>query len=265
MYEFHTNKDWYFNVQTLVTQEDVIPFCDPIINANRPLRVLEIGCGEAGVLKAFLDRGDIGVGVELSQDRAATARQKLSSYLDSGRAEILTSNIYDIDPAKQWQQLFDLIILKDVIEHIPNQERFIPWLQKFLAPDGIVFFAYPPWWMPFGGHQQVCSNKILSKLPWFHLLPTQIYKWVLRKCGETELTVNNLIEVKETGITIDRLTSIVKNSGFIIVKEIFWAINPIYQYKFGLKKRTIPTFLARIPYLRNLYVTAHYIAFKKSN
>jgi 2-polyprenyl-3-methyl-5-hydroxy-6-metoxy-1,4-benzoquinol methylase len=263
MYEFHQDKVRYFNWQTAVTKDAVVPFVSPFLVHGKPLRVLEIGCGEAGVLKAFIEQGHYGCGVELSPERAQTAQQYLAEYIQRGQAEIISKNIYDIDPQSQWTELFDLIVLKDVIEHIPDQARFIPALKSFLRPEGVVFFAYPPWWMPFGGHQQVCRNKWLSKLPWYHLLPMSMYKLVLRLGGESAQTIQNLVEVKETGITIERLKGIVKSSNYTILKEKYWLINPIYAYKFSLKQRTVYDVFSSLPLIRNFYTTAHYIAFKK--
>src|SRR5690606_22371864 len=85
----------------------------------------------------------------------------------------------DIYKANLNGRQFDLIIMRDVIEHIPNQELFMKYVKKFLKSDGKFFLAFPPWQNPFGGHQQVCRNNLLSKLPWFHLLPKNLYKLVL--------------------------------------------------------------------------------------
>jgi 2-polyprenyl-3-methyl-5-hydroxy-6-metoxy-1,4-benzoquinol methylase len=260
MFDFHTDKKRYFDIQTIVTKEDVIPFIQPYLTNITDIRVLEIGCGEAGVLKAFLEMGYFGCGVELSPSRAESAQNNLKSYIENGQASIITKNIYDIDPATDWKERFDVIILKDVIEHIPEQEKFIPQLKHFLREGGIVFFAYPPWWMPFGGHQQICKSKFLSKLPWFHLLPMTMYDLILRSFGEPEINRQNLREVKETGIIIERLKNIVF-SHYQILAQKHWLINPIYQYKFKLQKRLVPSFLTKIPYLRNIYTTAHYIVF----
>jgi 2-polyprenyl-3-methyl-5-hydroxy-6-metoxy-1,4-benzoquinol methylase len=262
MFEFHKDKSVYFQWQTDVTKNAVIPFVESYLSDTRPLRVLEIGCGEAGVLKAFLDQGHYGCGVELSQDRVDIAVRNLQSYIDKGQASIITKNIYDIDPAKEWERKFDLIVLKDVIEHIPDQEKFIPTLKNFLNPDGVVFFAYPPWYMPFGGHQQLAKSKFLSKLPWFHLLPMTVYKGVLKMFGESEGTIGVLEEIKDTGISIERLKRIVKSSGYSILKEKYWLVNPIYAFKFKLGQRTVISPFKNIPFLRNIYTTAHYIAFK---
>src|SRR5690606_28158848 len=118
----------------------------------------------------------------------------------------------EVDFLSKFRGFFDLIILKDAIEHIPDQEKFIPYLKNFLKKEGQIFFGFPPWYMPFGGHQQVCQNKIASVLPYYHILPKPMYKGVLKMFGESEPVINELLEIKDTQITIERFEHIVKQS-----------------------------------------------------
>ena len=74
------------------------------------------------------------------------------------KVEFLCQNIYEDAFLSRFKNQFDVIILKDVIEHVPEQEKFVPYLKNFLKPGGQIFFGFPPWYMPFGGHQQVCKN-----------------------------------------------------------------------------------------------------------
>lgn len=263
MFDFHKNTNWYFEMQRLVTQDDIIPFLEKNIGGCRDKRVLEIGCAEAGVLKAFIEKGNIGVGVELVESRYDAAKVFLQKELEEKTFSIINKNIYDIqEPVAEFGELFDIIILKDVIEHIPDQPKFINQLKLFVKPDGVIFFAYPPWWMPFGGHQQLCISKFLAKLPWYHLFPTFIYKFILKSFGESQATIEGLLDIKSTGIIIETLHSILKKENFQVVAEQFWFINPIYKFKFGLKSRLVHPLLASIPYLRNFYTTTHYVLFK---
>ena len=158
-------------------------------------------------------------------------------------------------------RLFDVIILKDVIEHIHDQGKFIQQLRGFLAPDGVVFFAYPPWWMPFGGHQQICNAKLLRTLPWFHLLPKLLYKGLLQLFNERPANIADLLEVKETGINIEKMRRLLRENNYTILDQKFWLFNPIYKFKFGINKKLVWQPLTMLPYIRNFYTTAHYVVF----
>lgn len=258
MFEFHTDKARYFNMQYQVTKDYVIPFLEDSMDLNQPMNVLEIGCAEAGVLKAFLERGHDCTGIELSEGRVALARQFFEKEIKENKIRFISRNIYDIDPEKDLASKLDLIILKDVIEHIHDQDRFMQTLKSFLKPNGKVFFGFPPWQMPFGGHQQVCQNKYLAKLPYFHLLPKPIYRGILKLGGETADNIEGLIEIKDTGISIERFERILKNRSYSTLKKDLFLFNPIYEYKFNLKPKKQLAAVKGIPIIRNYLSTCAY-------
>jgi 2-polyprenyl-3-methyl-5-hydroxy-6-metoxy-1,4-benzoquinol methylase len=180
----------------------------------------------------------------------------MAAEVASGQADFVAQNVYETSFREKYQHQFDLILLKDTIEHIPEQERFIPYLKEFLKPGGKVFFGFPPWRMPFGGHQQICRKKLPSVWAWLHLLPRGLYAGVLKALGESEKTVEDLLEIKDTGISTARFERIVRASGFQVQHKIHFLFNPIYRYKFGLKVRKQARWITRIPHLRDFVTTA---------
>lgn len=257
MFEFHGDKKVYFDYQYKTSKEYILPYVKEHLNSQEKLHVLEIGCGEAGVLKAFTDEDHQCVGIELGPARIEKAKKYLAKEISEGKISFIIKNIYDIDFESEIKEPFDLIILKDVIEHIHEQEKLIPWLKKFLKPEGKIFFGFPPWQMPFGGHQQICKNKLLSKMPWFHLLPAFLYRAVLKMFGEKESMIEALLEIKETGISIERFERIVKKN-YNVVEKTFFLVNPIYKYKFKLEPKIQMSWISKLPYLRNYLTSAAY-------
>ncbi len=262
MFDFHKDKQRYFNFQYWTTRDYIIPFLESEFDFSEKLDVLEVGCAEAGVLKAFLEKGNICLGIELVDGRIELAKKFLKEEYESGAVDFINRDIYKIDVDKDLKTKFDLIILKDVIEHIPNQENVIPQLKKFLKPNGKIFFGFPPWYMPFGGHQQITRSKFLRLLPWFHLLPSPIYKGILSIFGEPENVKKELLEIKSTGISVERFERITKQSEMKVVKKQYFFTNPIYKFKFGFRVMKQPAFTSSIPFIRNFYSTAAYYLIK---
>ena len=153
---------------------------------------------------------------------------------------------------------FDIIITRDVLEHIHGQEKFMNFVKRFMKPKGRFFLGFPPWHNPFGGHQQMCDNNFLSKIPYFHILPRFIYKLILRAFGESDTKIEGLLEVKDTGITIERFQRILKKEQYRVDKRIFYFINPNYEIKFGLKPREVWGLISSIPFIRNFIITTNY-------
>jgi SAM-dependent methyltransferase len=254
----HLDDKVRFDQQVDNSRSYVIPFIQKSHTITANTTVFEVGTAEGGVLLPFLDMGCKCVGVDLAPERIALAESFLSKEIASGQATILLKNIFDADFLNRYWNAFDIIILKDVIEHVPDQEGFVPFLKNFLRPGGQIFFGFPPWYMPFGGHQQICHKKLPSVLPWYHILPRFLYKGFLKMAGENEITVKELMEIKDTQITIERFERIVKASGLRVLYKEHYLINPIYKYKFGLQPRKQLGLITHIPFFRNFMTTCVY-------
>ena len=260
MHDFHVDKKWYFEMQTLNAEKYVIPFIEETRIIEPSSHVLEVGCGEGGVLLAFIKKGCQGVGVDLDRARVDMAKVNLEKEIQEGKAEFYSEDIYHYDFEEKFKERFDLIVLKDVIEHIPNQENIMLQLKKYLKPNGAIYFGFPPFNMPFGGHQQITSNKLFSKLPYVHLLPMEIYKLLMKMLN---VPTNTFVEIKETGISINRFEKICKDLDYTIENKTFYAINPIYEYKFGMKPLKQFPLIAKIPFLRDFVTTCVYYLIRK--
>ncbi len=255
MHDRHTDRELYFREQSHTTSKHVIPFIESILPVNGSVSVLEIGCGEGGNLLPFLEAGCARIaGIDLSESKIENARSFYSAIPDGDRIEFTAADIYDSDSAGT----FDIIMMRDVLEHIHDQERFIGFVRRFLNPGGVIFIAFPPWNNPFGGHQQMCDSRLLSKMPWIHLLPRAVYRRLLLSAGESPARTEGLLEIKDTGINIGRFERAIKKEGFFIAKKSLWIINPNFEVKFGLKPLRLPQFLGKIAGLRNFITTTGY-------
>lgn len=262
MQERHSNRERYFQEQEYTTANYVIPFIREGFPLTEKTSVLEIGCGEGGNLKPFLDMGCQVTGIDISESKIGKAREFLNRSEHTNRLQLIADDIYNImDPSLK----ADLIMMRDVIEHIHDQQRFMGFLKRFLQPGGVVFFAFPPWYNPFGGHQQICRSRILSKLPYFHLLPPFIYAFILRAFVESNATIANLLEVKQTGISIERFQQIIREQDYRILKVCHYLINPNYEVKFRLRPRKQAALVAAVPFIRNFFTTTSYYLIGPAN
>lgn len=251
MQKRHSDRQQYFNEQAYTTKKYVIPFIQKNHAVTAEMSVLEIGCGEGGNMQPFLDMGCKVTGIDINGTQINRAKELYADHPNIANLTLICSDIYKVS---HLDKTFDIIIIRDVIEHIPNQEYFLPFIKRFINPSGTIFVGFPPWQNPFGGHQQICSNKLLAHTPWLHLLPRPIYKKILEWGG---VDPEELLNIKDTGITLERFLSIIEKEHYIINKEILYFINPNYEVKFGLSPHRLWKFL-NIPYLRNVYTTCGY-------
>ncbi len=248
-----------FNQQYANARDHIIPWLADVLPS--PARVLDIGCGEGGVLKAFHERGDDCLGVELSASRVRFARERLSAERETGRMDFAAGDIHDARVHADWGDRFDLVILKDAIEHIPDKRLLLERLAHFVNETGIVFVGFPPWRMPFGGHQQITSST-LAKIPYSHLLPQRLYDVTMRAFGESERTIEELAEIRDTRLSINGFESLAIKAGFKIARRDLFLINPIYQFKFGLTPRKQLPIVRSLPWIRDFVTTTCYYALK---
>lgn len=251
MQERHVNRKQYFDELAVTSKKFYIPYIRKFIPVNSQTKILEIGCGDGGNLLPFAELGCQVTGVDMAETRI---KQACSFFAEHGKeATLIASDIFKL---KDLEQQFDLILVHDVIEHISDKRKFISDTKRYLKPDGIIFMAFPAWQMPFGGHQQICQSKVVSHLPFIHLLPDFLYVALLKRFGERADTVGELLNIKSTRTSIELFYKIMKELDFKIIHKQFYFINPHYEVKFGLHPRRLPGVLSKIPYLRNFFTSS---------
>ena len=262
MHERYFNRRLYFEEQAHTTRRFVIPYIEQVKKIDANSRILEIGCGEGGNLQPFAIQQCECVGIDMDLHRIRIAREAFLRSPGVRLPHFIPKNIYDTSIEETGT--FDVIMLRDVIEHIPDQEKFMVFVKKFLKEDGVIFFGFPPWQMPFGGHQQISTIKWIRRAPYLHLLPMGLYTTLLKKSGETAENINEFAGIKKTGISMERFEKAVIQAGYHFKLKTPYFINPNYEVKFKLKTRGKIPLLGDIPVLRNFVTTCMYAVISKN-
>jgi SAM-dependent methyltransferase len=255
-FDFHFDNEVYFEHLAATARDYILPYIAQDKPIRPGMRVLDIGCGTGGLLSAFIAKGCHVTGVDLRPASIQTALGRFPAEVAAGTARFWVKNIYDFDPA---EERFDVILFKDSIEHIHGQEAIIRHVRQFLQPGGVVWFGFPPWAMPFGGHQQIIyQNRYLGRLPWYHLLPRAAYRHVLQEANLPPEYVAELVDIHDCGISTHRFERIARRAGYRVARRTLWFLNPIYRQKFGFGP--IPQFgwLGSLPGIRDFFSTAAY-------
>ena len=247
----HTDRYQYFKEEGQTTEKYFMPYIEQWGGGERPATVLEVGCGEGGNLLPFAIRGCDVTGVDMCEGRIAEAQDFFERAGAKGR--FICSDILKL---RGEGRMYDLIIIHDVVEHIKDKAGMMAALKTFLAPQGVVFVAFPAWQMPFGGHQQIASSKTISHLPFIHLLPKAVYRKMMMWCGEKKGTINELMSIKETRCTIEMFNDTARQTGYKIENRQLYFINPHYETKFGLRPRKLSKAISHIPVVRDFFSTS---------
>ena len=209
--------------------------------------ILEVGCSSAGLLRYFYENGANCWGIELSNKTLNNAKlwnEDINIKLLQG--DICDQKLNDIIIKNN----FDIIIIRDVIEHVSDQKQALKNMFSLLKTSGVIFISCPSKWSPYSGHQQIATN-LICKLPYFYLIPGKLYNASLKLLGQTKAMREFLIETKKRRLTVNNLQEIIKYVGFKILKKDLYFIRPAYQFRFGFK--IIKNIFSEIPILMDIF------------
>jgi len=212
----------------------LIPYFENHLPDFENLKILEIGCAEGGFLDVMLEENIKAVGLELEAGRVQTAKEK-NPNLKIHLGDITDDNIVD-----QIGERFDLIVMRDTIEHIPDRLATFSNLHGLLKPNGFLYITFPPKFSAFAGHQQNLKST-LRFFPYLHILPDWLVRMLGKLFNEKTGQIEAVILNYHNGLTINAFEKYYSRFNFKpIVKELF-LIRPIYQVRFDLSPRRIPS------------------------
>jgi SAM-dependent methyltransferase len=97
-------------------------------------RILEVGCGLGYLTYSLVKSGFNAKGVDISENAVVEATNRYGKFYER-------ADIYQYSKIKQ--EKFDIIILTEVIEHIPNPIQFVEALKSLLSKDGCIIITTP--------------------------------------------------------------------------------------------------------------------------
>jgi len=242
---YATWKEYYWTYQNKLAELHYIPLFAEWGISIKGKKVLDVGCGDGGFTSALAQAGAQCTGVEVRDFGWEYSHPNLRFV----QQDILASEAQSV-----LGDDYDIILLRDVIEHIslPVKHEFMTALQKFAATGGIVLMTFPPFYSPFGLHQQTFLKSPLKKLPYLGWIPGPILDLLLSVAGETDKARADIKEIRECRMTLRRFKQMVGKLKYSIENEKYYLIRPSHELRYGWKLRESK--LARIPILRELFI-----------
>ena len=229
----------HFFEQRKHAESYLIPFLERYCPKFRMFRILDVGCAEAGFLDALHAAGIPGLGLELEMERIAVSKS-FNPHLD-----ILKGDITDPQIVSKINKRFDLIVIRDVIEHIPEKDAVFEHLNALLLPDGFIYITFPPRFSPFGGHQQNAGS-FLRRIPYLHLLPASIVRALGKAAGEPPNIVESIITQRHIGLSIRQFEELIAKHGYRMHRKELFLFRPVFRVRYGLPTQR----MSDIPLLR---------------
>lgn len=264
MTDISPQKRAYWEYQYRLGKEYLVPLLKQWGISFQAMRVLDIGCGEGGVLCAMVEAGARGVGLEISPPRLVIARQ-LTPNACCGRVQFVAANFFQ-PPFGEKLVLPDLIILRDVFEHLPEKWLAVEKLKGLMGRGTKVFITFPPFYAPFGGHQQMLKS-FLRRTPYFHTAPEFLWKgirsWIRKFDGNPNL-LDEMETLRQHRISIAGFRKMVRANGLRICREKFYLSRPSYHIRFGWPIID-GDFLRGVPLLREFLISGAFFLIERES
>jgi 2-polyprenyl-3-methyl-5-hydroxy-6-metoxy-1,4-benzoquinol methylase len=210
------------------TREYLIPYFKDHITDFQSKNVLEVGCAEGGFIQVLNEENINVCGFELEEGRVKMALEK------NPELNIVVGDITDSNLIKKYSEQFDLIVIRDVIEHVPDRNSTFRNLNKLLKKDGYLYITFPPRFSAYAGHQQV-GKSVLRFIPYVHYLPSFLLKQLGKIFKEREQTVEHILENYRIGLSIREFTKYYKLYLFKPVIKGLFLLRPVFKIRFNTK------------------------------
>ncbi len=255
-----SREDWdvyYRRYQRVLAREYLIPILGRWGVELRGKTFLEVGCGNGGCGAEFSAAGCRVVMMDLDKRLVAFAASRNDEEAVSAR--MFVGNIMD-ERAPFWNEgPFDIVMFRDVMEHIEDPSAALRTVRRHLAPRGVVLVVFPPYYSPFGAHQQIAPRKTLffvpyNKLPYLQMLPRRLFLSIVEGETAAQEEVERLSGIR---LTIRKFERRVREGGFVVKQRKMFLSRPSFALRYGIPVIEAGP-LGRIPILNEALVTAAY-------
>jgi SAM-dependent methyltransferase len=163
----------------------------------RGRRVIDCGCGSGGYVRALADRGaDVfGIEIEASKLREAALAPDLAGRVESG----------DVAHLGFEDGSFDVALLNEVLEHVPDDRRALREVHRILRPGGRLVIFSPTRIHPFETHGvrlRGSGRRVPHWVPFVPWIPVRIGRWLVDYWARNYWPSELRARVRESGFEI---------------------------------------------------------------
>lgn len=210
--DFGSWSEYYRHYQIMLARGFLMPFMEEHGVALAGKRLLDIGCGDGGCTTAFAERAERCLGIDIGD----------FPWVPGLNVAFRKGDILDPSVARSIEGRFDIVVLRDVIEHIGDKPRLMEHMRGAVRGSGHALVTFPPFYSPFGAHQQVeLRGSPLRYAPFVHWHPS------LRHIASTRMTV----------VGFEKL---VRRFGMRVLARRLYIIRPSFELRYGLPTIAFP-------------------------
>jgi SAM-dependent methyltransferase len=254
--------DYYFAYQAALAREVLVPLLREWQLWRDGLRVLDVGCGQAGASDALAAAGAQVDGLEIDPRLLQEAERRVSAP----SLRLFLGDITRGESLRPLRSSYDLVLFRDVLEHIPDVGLALRESTRLLGDDGRLLIIFPPWWSAFGGHQQTLPARRRlgvrwAKAPFAHCLGA---RWHRRLAGlaEDDAHWRELMTIRAAHLDLRRLQRLAAAAGLRRCARRDYLVRPSHRLRYGLPI-VRAGWLGRVPLLNEALVNGSFQLFER--
>lgn len=192
----------------------------PVIERYQPaadLKILEVGCGYGRNLEALSGlKGSAFFGCDISAEDLAAAEKRAKEL---GRANIKLSLQPDKNKLPYEDGQFDLVVLWQVLEHVPSKEEkksLLSEVSRVAKNNGLVLIETPNFFFPIDYHD--------TSLPLVHYLPAAWRAPLIKKTRQRNFPPSfytNIYQINNFLSSFGQVAAVKKMSRIFFEKKYF--------------------------------------------
>lgn len=263
-------RDWttyYWTYQYQLVEEYLVPWLRSWGAWADGVRVLDVGCGDGGASVALAESGARVSGFDLEPRRVTAGAERARARgldLHLGVADVTDASTLD-----DYAGPYDLILFRDVLEHIPDVDAALRESAARLAPGGAIVVIYPPYWSPFGGHQQILHppRKLgvrWARLPFVHWLGLGSWRALARGPEGDDAEWPEIQTIRRAALTVGGLRRRARAHGLRVAHARHYLLRPTFRLRYGTPV-VDAGWLGRVPGLREVLVTGSWEALRRTD
>ncbi len=199
-----SSPELYFEMQWNHARRALLPYLEAHASLSGR-RILDVGCGRGGATALYGSAGPaLTVGIDRDVDLLPKKGDKAWDAVRFAGADVTRLPFAN--------GAFDLAILDNAFEHLPDPEASLGEIRRVLKPGGRVVLNFPSWRAPWGHHIYD-----FIPIPWVHLVFAQ----------ETL--------VRAIDRTAERRTRAGEDPGYVE----YWRDRTVRQFVTGLNRMTV--------------------------
>ena len=254
--------EYYRRYQTVLAEAYLIPILRRWRVDLEDRKILEVGCGDGGCGAALARAGGRVYSMDIDERLVKIAAA--FNQRDNLDLPVVQGDVNDRDSPVYRNGPFDIILLRDVVEHLPDLVTALSILRDQLSSDGVLFIVFPPYYSPYGAHQQILPRKKIgfvpvNKLPYIQLLPDRLFLPLISGDGPAPREVRSLRNIR---LTLRKFEAKARAAGLIVRHRRHYLSRPTFALRYGLPVMGA-SILGRMPLLSELIVTAGYYLLKQ--